>query len=131
MCLGGGALDAVGKRESELRWSFLGVLVGVVLLGSVTLAVLVRDGSRAEDLERACTSAVTAGHVLIHHVDGTSELSVSVLTIHIRSAASGVVFQPDAEVLDISGVLLNDLLTKERGEGVRWRDSIRSKFAIR
>jgi hypothetical protein len=103
----------------------------VVLLGGVTLAVLVLDGSRAQDLERACTGAVTTGHVLVHHVDGASELSVSVLTIHVRSAASGVVFQPDAEVLDISGVLLNDLLTKERGEGVRWRDSIRSKFAIR
>ncbi len=109
MCLGGSTLDAVGKRESELDWSFLGVLVGVVLLGGVTLAVLVRDGSRAEDLERACAGAVTAGHVLIHHVDGASELSVSVLTIHIRSAAAGVVFQPDAEVLDISRVLLDDL----------------------
>ena len=46
---------------------------------------------------------------LTESINGTVQLHVSILAIHIVSSTSRIVFNPDAIVLDISVVLLSDL----------------------
>ena len=50
--------------------------------------------------------------ILTKSVDSRVQVSVSVLSVHIVSAGSGVVFNPHAEVLHVSAVLLRDLKVK-------------------
>jgi hypothetical protein len=47
--------------------------------------------------------------VLTKSVNSRVQVSVSVLSVHIVSSGSGVVFNPHAKVLHISAVLLGDL----------------------
>ena len=49
-------------------------------------------------------------HVSVALGDGTRGLGVSVLSVHVVGARSGIVSDPDAEVLDETGGLLSDLL---------------------
>jgi hypothetical protein len=46
---------------------------------------------------------------LTHCGDSVVQVGISVFTVHIVDSAAGVVFDPDTEVLDISGVLFSDL----------------------
>lgn len=47
--------------------------------------------------------------VLTKSVNSRVQVSVSVLSVHIVSSGSGVVFDPHAKVLHVSAVLLSDL----------------------
>jgi hypothetical protein len=47
--------------------------------------------------------------VLTKSVNSRVQVSVSVLSVHIVSSGSGVVFNPHAKVLHVSAVLLSDL----------------------
>lgn len=55
------------------------------------------------------SSTVAGGHVLVESLDGVRSGHLSVLLVHVVSTGSGVVSDPDAEVLDTEGVLLGDL----------------------
>jgi len=108
----------VRKRELDVG-SAIGE-VDVELGDTLAPALRVLDGGRADDLDGAGSGAVTASHVLVHGVDGASEADVTVLTVHVGSTAARVVLHPDAIVLDVSRVLLHDLLeSNEKRERVR------------
>ena len=55
------------------------------------------------------TVAFILQRLLTEGVDGVVKSDVSVLAVHIVSAGARVVLNPDAVVLDVSGVLLHDL----------------------
>jgi hypothetical protein len=55
------------------------------------------------------TGTVAGGHVRVQGLDSIGSGQLSVLLVHVVSARSRVVSQPDTEVLDLLGVLLVDL----------------------
>jgi hypothetical protein len=55
------------------------------------------------------TRSVTGGHVLVHGLNGVGARHVAVLLVHVVGARTGVVADPDTEVLDLKRVLLVDL----------------------
>lgn len=55
------------------------------------------------------SGTVAGGHVLVESLNGVRSGQLSVLLVHVVSTRSGVVSDPDAEVLDTEGVLLSDL----------------------
>jgi hypothetical protein len=68
----------------------------------------------SEDLDIPESSSVSGGHVLVHGLDGLSSGKSSELLDHVVGTGSGVVSEPDGEVLDLQGLLLVDLLLKKR-----------------
>lgn len=104
--LGGGSEDPVGQRELQLA---------VQELKRVrALAVLGLHSRSADDLDGLVSRAVATGHVVVERVDGVVQRHVSVLTIHIVCPASRVVLDPYAEVLNVRGVLLRNLINNGR-----------------
>lgn len=55
---------------------------------------------------------MAGSHVLVHSLDGLSAGHLAVLLVHVVGTGAGVVADPDAEVLDLEGVLLVDLWTE-------------------
>jgi hypothetical protein len=121
--LSAGLGDAVGERELEVLGNQLldvGALdVGGLLdlnntedLADSKLAsqlapsVSVPGGTYVDGPE---TSTVAGGHVGVQGLDSIGPGQLSVLLVHVVSAGARVVSQPDAEVLDLLGVLLVDL----------------------
>ena len=60
-------------------------------------------------MDGAETGAVAGSHVLIEGLDGIRTAELTELLVHVVSAATGVVADPDAEVLDLQGLLLLNL----------------------
>jgi hypothetical protein len=56
---------------------------------------------------------VAGGHVGVESFNGSSSGGLAVLLVHVVGAGAGVISDPDAEVLDLQGMLLGDL---EMGE---------------
>ena len=111
--LGGGPHYPV--RERELQAIF------VELCCADALAILGRNGSRADDLDRLVAGAMAPSHVVIHAVDRRGEGGAAVLAVHIVRSAPRVVFNPDAKVLDVPRVLLSNLgrgVSYNAGQGV-------------
>lgn len=52
---------------------------------------------------------VTGSHVLVERVDGVGPGNLTVLLVHVVGARARVVTDPDTEVLDGTGALLEDL----------------------
>jgi hypothetical protein len=95
--------DLSGSDQGEAQ------VLAQVLVGVVSLDLRVLDGGGLDDLDVASHSSVSTSHVVVHLTDGTSESDISVLLVHVVGTASASVAQPDSEVLDLSGVLLEDL----------------------
>jgi hypothetical protein len=96
-------LDSVGQRELEIG--------GKQLLDVLSLDVLLGlELNDLEDVDRSESRSVSGSHVLVEHLNGVGSRNVSVLLVHVVSAGSGIVSDPDAEVLDLSGGLLGDLV---------------------
>lgn len=55
------------------------------------------------------TGTVAGSHVRVQGLDSIGSGQLSVLLVHVVSARTRVVSQPDTEVLDLLGVLLVDL----------------------
>lgn len=55
------------------------------------------------------TSTVAGSHVGVERVDSICSGHLTVLLVHVMGARARVVSDPDAEVLDLQGVLLVDL----------------------
>jgi len=64
----------------------------------------------SDDLDGVSTGPVPGSHVAVALGDGAVHGKVTVLPVHVVGSRSGVVSQPDPEVLDLEGVLLLDLL---------------------
>ena len=88
-------------RESELQ-----VLTSVhdVLR---SLQLLISNNGGADDLDGTVTSTVSSGHLLVALLDSTEERSVTVLLVHVVSAGTRVVSQPDSIVLDLDSALVD------------------------
>lgn len=93
---------AVGQRELEVLGQELLDVGAADVLGLLNLNDL-------EDVDGPEAGTVTGGHVLVEGLDGVGAGHLTVLTVHVVSAGAGVVADPDADVLDLEGVLLVDL----------------------
>ena len=67
------------------------------------------DLNDLEDVDRPEAGTVTGGHVLVEGLDGVGAGHLTVLTVHVVGTGARVVADPDANVLDLEGVLLVDL----------------------
>lgn len=94
---------AVGQRELEVLGEELLDVGAADVLGLLNLNDL-------EDVDGAEAGTVTGGHVLVEGLDGVGAGHLAVLTVHVVSAGARVVADPDANVLDLEGVLLVDLV---------------------
>lgn len=56
------------------------------------------------------TSAVAGSHVAVALGDSGTDGQVTVLAVHVVGTGTGIVTQPDSEVLDLQRRLLGDLL---------------------
>ena len=97
----GGLLDSVWQWELQV--------LGQELLDVLSLDVGgLLDLGNLQDVDRSKSSSVSGGHVLVQRLDGTNSGNVSDLLVHVVGTRSGVVSNPDAEVLDGSWVSLVD-----------------------
>jgi len=101
--LGAGLGDAVGERELQVLGNQL-LDVGALDVGGLL------DLNNTEDVDGPETSTVAGSHVRVQGLDSIGSGQLSVLLVHVVSARARVVSQPDAEVLDLLGVLLVDSL---------------------
>lgn len=49
------------------------------------------------------------GHVLVEGLDGVGAAELTELLVHVVCTRTGVITDPDTEVLDLEGPLLRDL----------------------
>jgi len=85
--------NAAGQRELDLA------IVKLFHMGSSALVGL--QHIDLDDLNAVGPGSVAGTHVTIALGDGGRDGQVTVLAVHVVSAAAGVVAQPDAEVLDL------------------------------
>ena len=60
-------------------------------------------------MDRPEAGAVTGGHILVKSVDSVGSGHLTVLLVHVVGSRARVVADPDTEVLDALGALLEDL----------------------
>lgn len=60
-------------------------------------------------VDRPEAGTVAGSHVGVESLDGSGPRGLAVLLVHVVGAGPRVVADPDAEVLDLQGVLLGDL----------------------
>jgi hypothetical protein len=60
-------------------------------------------------VDRPEAGAMPGSHVLVQALDGISAAEVTELLVHVVGTRAGVVTEPDAEVLDLQGLLFVDL----------------------
>ena len=60
-------------------------------------------------MDRPETRTVTSGHILVEGLDGVRTAELTELLVHVVGTATGVVTDPDTEVLDLQGLLLVNL----------------------
>jgi len=101
-----GSGDELGDGESELG-------VSVDLVDGSSASILSGDRAGSKDLDGIVSSSVLAGHLHVHLGDGTVEGDVSVFSVHVVLARSGLVSDGNTVSLDDSGVLLVDLLARD------------------
>ena len=53
---------------------------------------------------------MVTGHFLMQLTDGSVEVGISVLLVHVVDSGSGLIFQNDAESFDMVWSLLEDLV---------------------
>ena len=63
-------------------------------------------------VDRPEAGTVAGGHVGVEGLDGIRPRHLTVLLVHVVGTGPRVVTEPDAEVLDLQGVLLLDLYSK-------------------
>ena len=60
-------------------------------------------------MDRPEARSVTGSHILVEAVDGIGSGKLTVLLVHVVGSGARVVSDPDTEVLDLLGALLEDL----------------------
>ena len=83
------------------------------LLGALSLAQLCRDCSGLDDLNAREPHSVARSHLGVHLLHSTVESCVTELLVHVVVSSSALVTQPDTVVLNLRGVLLENLQDKE------------------
>ena len=74
-------------------------------------------------VDRPETRAVAGSHVLVERLDGIRTAELTELLVHVVGAGARVVTEPDAEVLDLQGLLFVNL----RGEENHAKRAIRKR----
>jgi hypothetical protein len=91
--------DAVGERELQVLGDQLADVRALDVLALLDL-------DDAENVDRPETGAVASSHVGVQSLDGVGAAQLAVLLVHVVGTGARVVADPDAEVLDLLGVLL-------------------------
>jgi microcompartment protein CcmK/EutM len=60
-------------------------------------------------VDRPEARSVTGSHILVEAVDSIGSGKLTVLLVHVVGSGARVVSDPDTEVLDLLGALLEDL----------------------
>ena len=60
-------------------------------------------------MDRSEPGTMPGSHILVQSVDSGDARKFSVLLVHVVGAGAGIVSDPNAEVLDLEGLLLMDL----------------------
>lgn len=91
------------------QWEFQ--ILGQELLDVLSLDVGgLFDLSDLQDVDGSKSSSVSSSHVLVKGFDSGDSANISDFLVHVVSTGSGVVSDPDAEVLDLGWVSLVDLV---------------------
>lgn len=61
-------------------------------------------------MDRVSAGPVSCSHITVALGDSTSNTQVTVLAVHVVYTGTGLVTQPDTEILDFNGALLCDFL---------------------
>ncbi|TMW44343.1 hypothetical protein DOY81_010572, partial [Sarcophaga bullata] len=88
-------VDTLYQGELDLR---------VVELFDVSTTGLASGNSfNLDDLDRVGTSTMTGTHITVTLCDSTTNSQVTVFTVHVVGTGTGIVTQPNTEVLDFDG----------------------------
>ena len=79
------------------------------LLGLCSLHFTVFQNCGSDDLDGFSSGTVSAGQVHVHLGDGSGEGDISVLLVHVHSVCARRISKYDSEVLDCTGLLLENL----------------------
>merc|ERR550514_1206347 len=74
-----------------------------------TTALVIRNLLSLDDLDRLSLATMTTSHLAVHGSDGVSETQRTVFLVHIVSARTGIVTEPNTKVLNLFRFLLADL----------------------
>lgn len=78
--------------------------LGVVELFNVGTTGLASGNSfNLNDLDRVGTSTMTGTHITVTLCDSTTNSQVTVFTVHVVGTGTGIVTQPDTEILNFDG----------------------------
>ena len=69
------------------------------------------------DLDGMGTSTMTSTHIAIALCHGITDSQITVFTVHVVSAGTRVITQPDAEIFDLNGRCLVDLFQADNLTG--------------
>lgn len=73
--------------------------------------------SNLQDVDGSKSSSVSSGHVLVQSFNGSNSADVSNFLVHVVSTGSGVVSDPDTEVLNLGWVSFVDLVDRDNFTG--------------
>ncbi len=71
------------------------------------------DFSNLDNMNVPETGTMASGHILVAGLDGLDTRSFTEFLVHIVGARARIVSQPDAKVLDLSGVGLVDFIDRD------------------
>lgn len=99
--------QSLGLLDSVWQWELQ--VLGQELLDVLSLDVFgLLQLNNLQDVDRSKSGSVSSSQVLVHGLDGTNSGNVSVFLVHVVDTRSGVVSNPDTEVLDLGWVGLGD-----------------------
>lgn len=93
------------QREADLR------IVELLDVRTTSLGCLNRFD--LDDLNGVGTGTVARGHIAVALGDSTANGQITVLAVHVVGTGTGIVAQPDAEVLHAQRSLLQDALDRD------------------
>ena len=115
--------DAVWKWELEVLGEELLDVWALDVLGLLELddlenlcyvleRVLMRFGNWVSYVDGTEAGAVASSHVLVESLDSVGAGHLTVLLVHVVGSGTGIVTDPDTEVLDLQWALLMDLRSR-------------------
>lgn len=78
--------------------------------GSGLFALRGFKGAGSHDLNRRLANSVTRRQFSVHLLNGAAQSQITVLLVHIVCSTTGVVTELHSEILDVVGVLFEDLM---------------------
>ena len=109
-----GSWSPVGKELTRLldsvrKWELQVLSQELLNVWSLDIRSLL-ELSNLQDVDRSESGSVSGSHVLVQSLNGVDSGDVSYLLVHVVRTGSGVVSDPDTEVLDLGWTSLGDLV---------------------